>query len=347
MNSFSTLSILQIILFPILYVFSFLYRALFLLDQKLTKKKKLPGAFVISVGNLSMGGTGKTPFSIFLAKLIHKKFPDQKIIILSRGYNAKGSLRGHRVGPHSTPMEAGDEPLLLKKHLPFAEVWIGKDRYSSYIHFREELRMRENSIVILDDGFQHHVLERDVDLVLLDSSKISKERFLIPAGNLREPISSLIRADQIIFSKYESSIEKIVQNIQNKFSKEILRFSLEPDKLLSPNLQSDSPKILSGKKVYAFTGIGNPEVFFSMIRKFEPLKLETRAFRDHHSYTIEDENVLNLIAKNFDFLVCTEKDLVKISNPPNQLRILLLKSKLDKEEKLISFLQEKISLKTF
>lgn len=262
MNSFSILSILQIILFPILYVFSFLYRALFLLDQKLTKKKKLPGAFVISVGNLSMGGTGKTPFSIFLAKLIHKKFPDQKIIILSRGYSAKGSLRGHRVGPHSTPMEAGDEPLLLKKHLPFAEVWIGKDRYSSYIHFREELRMRENSIVILDDGFQHHVLERDVDLVLLDSSKISKERFLIPAGNLREPISSLIRADQIIFSKYESSIEKIVQNIQNKFSKEILRFSLEPDKLLSPNLQSDSPKILSGKKVYAFTGIGNPEVFF-------------------------------------------------------------------------------------
>ncbi len=324
-----------------------MYRALFLLDQKFTKKKKLPGAFVISVGNLSMGGTGKTPFSIFLAKLIHKKFPDQKIIILSRGYNAKGSLRGHRVGPHSTPMEAGDEPLLLKKHLPFAEVWIGKDRYSSYIHFREELRMRENSIVILDDGFQHHVLERDVDLVLLDSSKISKERFLIPAGNLREPISSLIRADQIIFSKYESSIEKIVQNIQNKFSKGILRFSLEPDKLLSPNLQSDSPKILSGKKVYAFTGIGNPEVFFSMIRKFEPLKLETRAFRDHHSYTIEDENVLNLIAKNFDFLVCTEKDLVKISNPPNQLRILLLKSKLDKEEKLISFLQKKISLKTF
>ncbi len=324
-----------------------MYRALFLLDQKLTKKKKLPGAFVISVGNLSMGGTGKTPFSIFLAKLIHKKFPDQKIIILSRGYNAKGSLRGHRVGPHSTPMEAGDEPLLLKKHLPFAEVWIGKDRYSSYIHFREELRMRENSIVILDDGFQHHVLERDVDLVLLDSSKISKERFLIPAGNLREPISSLIRADQIIFSKYESSIEKIVQNIQNKFSKGILRFSLEPDKLLSPNLQSDSPKILSGKKVYAFTGIGNPEVFFSMIRKFEPLKLETRAFRDHHSYTIEDENVLNLIAKNFDFLVCTEKDLVKISNPPNQLRILLLKSKLDKEEFLISFLQKKISLKTF
>ncbi len=324
-----------------------MYRALFLLDQKFTKKKKLPGAFVISVGNLSMGGTGKTPFSIFLAKLIHKKFPDQKIIILSRGYNAKGSLRGHRVGPHSTPMEAGDEPLLLKKHLPFAEVWIGKDRYSSYIHFREELRMRENSIVILDDGFQHHVLERDVDLVLLDSSKISKERFLIPAGNLREPISSLIRADQIIFSKYESSIEKIVQNIQNKFSKGILRFSLEPDKLLSPNLQSDSPKILSGKKVYAFTGIGNPEVFFSMIRKFEPLKLETRAFRDHHSYTIEDENVLNLIAKNFDFLVCTEKDLVKISNPPNQLRILLLKSKLDKEEFLISFLQKKISLKTF
>lgn len=84
-----------------------------------------------------------------------------------------------------------------------------------------------------------------------------------------------------------------------------------------------------------------------MIRKFQPSELETKAFRDHHSYTIEDENVLNSIAKNFDFLVCTEKDLIKISNPPNQLRILLLKSKLDQEDKFISFLQEKIYLKIF
>ncbi|NDK04352.1 Tetraacyldisaccharide 4'-kinase [Leptospira kirschneri serovar Mozdok] len=84
-----------------------------------------------------------------------------------------------------------------------------------------------------------------------------------------------------------------------------------------------------------------------MIRKFQPLKLETRTFRDHYSYTIEDENVFNSIAKNFDFLVCTEKDLVKISNPPKKLRILLLKSKLDKEEKLISFIQKKISSKIF
>lgn len=171
-----------------------------------------------------MGGTGKTPFSIYLAKLIHKKFPEKKYVLLSRGYGATGSKHGHRVSERSSPREAGDEPLLLKKYLPFAEVWIGRDRHSAYLRFKEESKMKENPIVILDDGFQHHVLERDVDMVLLDSSRIHRERFLIPAGNLREPVSSLLRADWIVFSKYELSAERIVRNIQNKFSKKILRF---------------------------------------------------------------------------------------------------------------------------
>ncbi|ALO27763.1 MULTISPECIES: tetraacyldisaccharide 4'-kinase [Leptospira] len=347
MKSFNPLPLLHVALFPILYVLSFIYRILFLFDQKLTEKKKLSGAFVISVGNISMGGTGKTPFSIYLAKLIHKKFPEKKIVLLSRGYGATGSKHGHRVSRRSSPREAGDEPLLLKKHLPFAEVWIGRDRHSTYLRFKEELKMKENPIVILDDGFQHHALKRDVDIVLLDSSRICKERFLIPAGSLREPISSLLRADWVVFSKYELSAERIVQNIQKKFSKRILRFSLEPDKLLSPDLQMDSPKIFHDKKVYAFTGIGNPEIFFSMIRKFQPVKLETRTFRDHHSYTIEDENVLNTIASSYDYLVCTEKDFIKISKSPKNLRILLLESKLDKEEKLGSFLKKRLMSETF
>ncbi|EMF81245.1 tetraacyldisaccharide 4'-kinase [Leptospira weilii serovar Topaz str. LT2116] len=347
MKSFSPLSFLHVALFPILYVLSFIYRVLFLFDQRLTEKKKLSGAFVISVGNISMGGTGKTPFSIYLAKLIHKKFPEKKIVLLSRGYGATGSKHGHRVSQQSSPREAGDEPLLLKKHLPFAEVWIGRDRHSTYLRFKEELKMKENPIVILDDGFQHHALERDVDIVLLDSSRIRKERFLIPAGSLREPISSLLRADWIVFSKYELSAESIVRNIQRKFSKRILRFSLEPDKLLSPDLRMDSPKIFYDKKVYAFTGIGNPEIFFSMIRKFQPVELETRTFRDHYSYTIEDENALETIAKNYDYLVCTEKDFIKISKSPKNLKILLLESKLDKEERFGSFLKKRLMLKTF
>ncbi|PJZ57634.1 tetraacyldisaccharide 4'-kinase [Leptospira barantonii] len=343
MKSFTPFSLLHVVLFPILYALSFVYRGIFLLDQKLTQKQKLPGAFVISVGNLSMGGTGKTPFSIHLAKLIHREFPEKKIVLLSRGYGATGSKNGHRVTQQSSPREAGDEPLLLKKHLPFAEVWIGRDRLASYLRFKKESNLKENPIVILDDGFQHHRLERDIDVVLLDSSKIHKERFLIPAGNLREPISSLNRADWIVFSKYESSVERTVQNIQKKFPKGILRFTSEPDKLLSPDLQLDSPKIFYGKRIYAFTGIGNPEVFFSMIRKFQPFELETRAFRDHHSYTMEDENALDTISKDYDYLVCTEKDLVKISKPPENLKILLLENKLDKEERLVSFLKERIA----
>ncbi|TGK15520.1 tetraacyldisaccharide 4'-kinase [Leptospira stimsonii] len=342
MKSFTVLSLIQVLLFPIFYALSFVYRGLFLLDQKLTPKKKLPDAFVISVGNLSMGGTGKTPFSIYLAKTIHREFPDKKIVLLSRGYGSTGTKNGLRVTPQSSPREAGDEPLLLKKHLPFAEVWIGRDRYASYIRFKEELGISEETIVILEDGFQHHVLERDMDIVLLDSSKVRTERFLIPAGNLREPFSALSRADWIVFSKYEPSAERIVQNFQNKFSKGALRFSLEPDKLLSPSMKLDSTKLLYGKKVYAFTAIGNPEVFFSMIRSFHPIELVTRSYRDHHSYTMEDENEFLSISKAYDFVICTEKDLVKISDPPENLKILLLESKLDKEDKLISSLKNRI-----
>ncbi|MBM9578259.1 tetraacyldisaccharide 4'-kinase [Leptospira sp. 201903070] len=342
MKSFTVFSLLQLVFFPLFYALSFVYRGLFLLDQKFATKKKLPGAFVISVGNLSMGGTGKTPFSILLAKMIHREFPAKKIILLSRGYGSTETKNGLRVTQQSSPREAGDEPILLKKHLPFAEVWIGRDRYASYLRFREELGIQEDTIVILDDGFQHHVLERDMDIVLLDSSKIHTDRFLIPAGNLREPFSALSRADWIVFSKYEPSVERVIQNLQKKFSKGILRFSLEPDKLLSPNLKLDSTKLLYGKKVYAFTAIGNPEVFFSMIRSFHPVELSTRSFRDHHSYTMEDENELMSISKAYDFVICTEKDLVKISEPPENLKILILESKLDKEEKLVSSLKNQI-----
>ncbi|PKA02571.1 tetraacyldisaccharide 4'-kinase, partial [Leptospira ellisii] len=360
MKSFTFFSLIQTVLFPLLYGLSFLYRGIFWLDRKSTQKRKLPGAFVISVGNLSMGGTGKTPFSIFLAKMIHQEFPETPIVILSRGYGSTGAKRGFRVPIKSTNVdlpapeaptsaivcpltisrEAGDEPLLLKKHLPFAEIWIGSDRYSAFVRFKKEYLSKEKAIVILDDGFQHHVLERDVDIVLLDSSKIHKEKFLIPAGNLREPVSSLSRADWIVFSKYEPSAERAVQNVQKRFSGNVLRFSSEPEKLLSPDLRVDSPKLLYGKKVYAFTGIGNPEVFFSMIRGFHPVYLETRTFRDHHSYTMEDETALRTIAKNFDYLLCTEKDLVKLSQPPENLRTLFLESKLDKEERLLSSLRE-------
>ncbi|MDV6234442.1 tetraacyldisaccharide 4'-kinase [Leptospira ellisii] len=343
MKSFTFFSLIQTVLFPLLYGLSFLYRGIFWLDRKSTQKRKLPGAFVISVGNLSMGGTGKTPFSIFLAKMIHQEFPETPIVILSRGYGSTGSKSGFRVTIKSTPREAGDEPLLLKKHLPFAEIWIGSDRYSAFVRFKKEYLSKEKAIVILDDGFQHHVLERDVDIVLLDSSKIHKEKFLIPAGNLREPVSSLSRADWIVFSKYEPSAERAVQNVQKRFSGNVLRFSSEPEKLLSPDLRVDSPKLLYGKKVYAFTGIGNPEVFFSMIRGFHPVYLETRTFRDHHSYTMEDETALRTIAKNFDYLLCTEKDLVKLSQPPENLRTLFLESKLDKEERLLSSLRERIA----
>lgn len=273
---------------------------------------------MISVGNFSTGGTGKTPFTLHLVKLLHRNYPKIPLVILSRGYGGSES-ESQRVTLKSLPQEVGDEPLLLKQNLPFAEVYTGKNRISSYDLYRKELQLTEDQkvFVILDDGFQHHAIVRDLDLVLLDCTKIQADRFLLPAGLLREPYSSISRADILIASKYEDNLRNDLEKWCKKYlPKEIIKFSFIPKGFSaigsSDQTEQKPNSILQNKTVLAFSGIGNPEPFFESLKTIGALVSPIR-FPDHYPYSNADIEELSKKAKEKDFLICTEKDAVKLT----------------------------------
>ncbi|TGK01317.1 tetraacyldisaccharide 4'-kinase [Leptospira langatensis] len=310
------LSLLRILFFPILYPLSLVYKILFYLDRSLKKKRTLPNAFTISVGNFSVGGTGKTPFTIHLANLLHSEFPKIPILILTRGYGSSGTgIR--RVDLNSEPSQVGDEPYLLKKNLSFANVYVGSNRYESYLQYRKDEKLKENDIVfvLLDDGFQHHALTRDLDLVLLDCTRISHSDFTLPLGLLRESYSSVSRADVLVASKYEDRFEKELSSWISKYRpKQTLKFRFGSKELV-PLSPSSKLKVtqLAGKSVYAIAGLGNPSAFWKSLSELGPSQLKTKAFPDHHSYTKEDIQIISTNAEGADLILCTEKDAVKIS----------------------------------
>ncbi|MGJ4787082.1 tetraacyldisaccharide 4'-kinase [Leptospira koniambonensis] len=308
----------KILFFPILFLLSLIYKILFFLDRSLKKKRNLPSAITISVGNFSVGGTGKTPFTLHLAKLLHSHFPNTQIVILSRGYGSSGKGT-RRVTENSSATEIGDEPLLLKKNLPFAEVYVGSNRYDSYLQFRSENKIPNDQkvFVLLDDGFQHHALNRDLDLVLLDCTKLSKMEFVLPLGLLRESYSSVSRANFLIASKfseeYEGSLSKWIKKYRPS---QILRFKFSPQRLvpLSSRASEVSVKELTGKSIFAFAGLGNPSSFYSSLKDQNPFELKTKSYPDHYSYTKEDLTQISEKSSGQDYIICTEKDGVKITS---------------------------------
>ncbi|MGJ4745340.1 tetraacyldisaccharide 4'-kinase [Leptospira sp. SA-E8] len=308
----------RILFFPILFLLSLVYRILFFLDKSFKKKKTLPSSITISVGNFSVGGTGKTPFTSHLAKLLHSNFPNIPIVILSRGYGSSGKGT-RRVGENSSPSVIGDEPLLLKKNLPFAEVYVGSNRYESYLQFRSENKIPNDQKVfaLLDDGFQHHALNRNLDLVLLDCTKLSKLEFVLPLGLLRESYTSVSRANFLIASKFSEEYEGYLSKWIRKYKpSQTLRFRFSPQRLVP--LSSGSPEIsvkeLKGRSIFCFAGLGNPSSFYSSLKDQNPSELKTKSYPDHYSYTKEDLTQISEKASDQNYIICTEKDGVKISS---------------------------------
>ncbi|PKA17307.1 tetraacyldisaccharide 4'-kinase [Leptospira haakeii] len=308
----------KILFFPILFLLSLIYRILFFLDRSFKKKRTLPSSVTISVGNFSVGGTGKTPFTLHLSKLLHSNFPSIPILILSRGYGSSGTGT-RRVSENSSASEVGDEPLLLKRNLPFAEVYVGSNRYNSYLQFRSESRIPNDQKVftLLDDGFQHHALNRDLDLVLLDCTKLSKAEFVLPLGLLRESYSSISRANFLIASKFSEEWEDLLSKWVRKYKpSQTLKFKFSPEKLipLSPGASEVSLKDLSGRSIFGFAGLGNPDSFYSSLKDQNPSQLKTKSYPDHYSYTKEDLTHISEKSSDQDYIICTEKDGVKITS---------------------------------
>jgi len=271
---------------------------------------------VISVGNLSVGGTGKTPFVAFLAELLTKR--GWKPGILTRGYGRRKGASIISIEPEVArdpdPREVGDEPALLARKLPDIPIVVGADRYHAGLLAEERFKV---DLHILDDGFQHIALERDVNIVLLDSTQSYSNRELLPSGRLREPLKALQRAHMIILTRAEladpAPTEKQVRRINPKAG--IFRCATKLKGLL--NISSGALEqfnLIESEPIHAFCGIGNPSAFFDDLEKWGFSVASRNPFPDHHVYQSQEMNRLIARARETGAkrLITTEKDALNL-----------------------------------
>lgn len=251
---------------------------------------------VISIGNLSVGGSGKTPFTIALGQLLQER--KLAFDVLSRGYKRQsGGLK--LVDPQGSAAEFGDEPLLISRKLE-VPVIVAADRVAAGLYAEKafgELRPAHGDswFHLLDDGFQHRRLGRTFDIVLVNEEDLADE--LLPVGRLREPLSALRRADAIVIS------ESTAMPTLERFNKPVwqVRRTLEALK--------DCPA-----RPVAFCGIARPQRFFDDLRRAGIEPVTTATFPDHHAYTQADvERLLGLKRQHLgDGFVTTEKDALNL-----------------------------------
>jgi tetraacyldisaccharide 4'-kinase len=284
----------------------------------LFETRRLP-CKVISIGNITLGGTGKTPMTLYIAELI--KNMGLKPSIVCRGYKGAYEHSVQVVTDGTTifmgPEQAGDEPYLMATKLSRVPVVVGKDRYASGMKAWE---FYQPDVIILDDAFQHIRLFRDLNLLLLDASKPLGNGHIFPRGVLRESLDQVDRADAVIITRagpkhFEKGFFK-----ENKIltGKPLFRCRHVPDNISVMNSEGIwekcSPDNIRGEKCLAFAGIAKNEDFLRMLTDFGCRLTDFMSFPDHHEISLQDiEIILKTAQKNqVKFLVTTEKDRVKL-----------------------------------
>lgn len=275
---------------------------------------------VISVGNLTVGGTGKTPIVILCAEWLLAQ--GRKVAILSRGYKRVSADPHLLVSDGSRlladPLEAGDEPFLMGRRCPRAIVAVGADRA---VLGRWVLEQFPVDCMILDDGFQHRALDRDVDLVLLDATDATGLDAMLPAGRLREPLSGLARAHAVLITRAElkEDVEAVLDRLRSISVpvEDCIEVVFKPQTLLSVQGEEKRPvEWCRGKRIWLASGIGNSDSFRRSAASIgADIRGET-TFQDHHCYRHGDvrEICAKARAAGADFVLTTEKDAVKL--PP-------------------------------
>ena len=273
---------------------------------------------VISVGNLTVGGTGKTPFVIWLASRLHEE--GKRVAILSRGYGREGSAVNMLVSD-GTSLQAdwrlvGDEAMLMAQKCPWAIVAVGKDRYRLG---RWVLEQAACDCFILDDGFQHLPLYRDLDILLFDATDVAGLTEVLPAGRMREPLSAAQWATTIVFSRTESvpSIEPLQARIEQSVGKSIdpLLVEIAPRWLIHiPTGMIQEVDSFKNTSLVLVSGIGNPSSFrYSVVSCGLKVSAEIQ-YPDHFAYSEKDVETIRLKMKSLeiDLAITTEKDALKL-----------------------------------
>ena len=253
---------------------------------------------VISVGNLTLGGTGKTPFVIELTKIFREEFRKEPAVII-RGYG-------------------WDESAMLKSKLKDAPILVGKERARSA---RRAIKLYGSDTAILDDGFQHWELGRNLDIVLVDSHNPFGNGFLFPRGVLREGKSSLKRADIVVLTKVDLNTANDTELLKREIRKikgdiEILEAVHRPKHFYDMKQRKDVDlSKITGKRVILLSSIGDPEYFENTVKGLGAVVVEHIAFGDHHNYCISDRSKImkRCSERAFDIIITTEKDAVKLT----------------------------------
>lgn len=299
-------------------------------DRGILRSRRL-NAKVISIGNITVGGTGKTPFVQLVARYFLKK--GVPVAVLSRGYGGKGKgLRLVSDGKSvlSNAHLAGDEPILTAKLLPGVPVAVSPDRIQS-----GEFAVRKfgSRVLVLDDAYQHRRVKRDCNIVLMNAEHPFGNGWLLPAGPLREPRSSLKRADVVVMTGSDNRIVKIRTAEISKWTKApVLLARRRPTAWIrhGKNRIFDLGKF-KGQSVLAFAGIGNPKSFHQTVSETGAVITRFIPFPDHYDYQTKD---LDGIAKIADELkvravVTTEKDGVRIGSWKGKIPLYCLRIEME------------------
>ena len=298
-------------------ILSFIFKGItrfrnYLYDRFLLKVNKIDGLKVVCIGNITVGGTEKTPAVQYFAK----KYMDlgYNVAIVSRGYKKKKKKDPYLVRDankiYGSARSAGDEAFLhsLKLDIP---VIVSKNRFEGSLMAKKVLKA---DLVILDDGFQHRKLWRDKDIVLIDATNPFGGEKLLPSGRLREELDGLKRAKEFIITKsdlVEDSEIEIIKERLSIYEKPISVATHGPKSLYNKKGKTLKLDKIKGKKVLLFSALANPNQFLETVKKFNPKEIQTIDFKDHHDK--KDYEMIKSKAKEMkaDLIISTEKDYVK------------------------------------
>lgn len=274
------------------------------------------GARTISIGNLTTGGTGKTPLVIKCAEILAGR--GKRVCILTRGYGRKTKTRvlvsdGRQV--LADPVAAGDEPVEMAKHLGQKAVIVADaDRVSASAWAKEQFGI---NVFLLDDAFQHRQAARDVNILCIDATDPFGGGKLLPAGRLREPLDAISRADAVVITRADAADLKNIKSEITRIAPSIPIFEARTKIARLTPLNSINPASASiaHTKGFAFCGIGNPENFFGLLRRENYDLAGEMPFRDHHKYSPSDLKKLEKAAEKAgaSYFLTTAKDAVKLT----------------------------------
>ena len=303
----------------------------FLYNRGILWAKKLP-CIVISIGNITVGGTGKTPMTIHIAELL--KNMGYKVVVISRGYKGLAEKTGGIVSDGKTIFmesdKAGDESFMIANRLKSIPVVVGKNRFNTGMM---ALNSFKPDVIVLDDAYQHLQLERDIDIVLLDNICPFGNYHLLPRGTLREPPSALMRSDAFILTRSDvakepestynsvklknyASGKPIFKAIHVPYIYKIVRGGAISSQGIYGDPCTQDFECLRERTAFVFSGIARNIDFYNTVKGFKCKVTGSSEFTDHHRYTDRDLNMILQSAKksNADFIITTEKDYARIAN---------------------------------